>query len=839
MTRTDEKLEAQAKQLKMLEIQVGQIAESINNQRQQGQFPSNTIVNPKEHCKAIALRSGTTYEEPKMPDEEDRSGVVVEVGDGNPSKEKGDRGKKKEVYVAPPPYCPPIPFPQRHQKKNVENEFSKFLEIFRKVHINIPLVEALKQMPSYAKFLKEVISNKRKMGENETVNLTEECSAVLQRKIPTKIKDPRSFTIPCDIGNDRFGKALCDLGASINLMPLSIFNKLEIGTIKPTTIALQKADRSVSYPKGIVEDVLVKVNNFIFPVDFVVLDMVEDKDVPLILGRPFLATGRALIDVAKGELTLRVNDESFTFSIHKALKYKEEEEEMRVDECKMMQVIESCINMEEYHTYNNPMDTCLLNPLFSFVDNNEFNASNLFVETNEMNFVQEISQGEAYFLDLRNGEPKDEGVEKKTPSLELKPLPEHLKYAFLGQDEAYPVIVSSYLSPHELDQLLNVLRKYRSAIGWSISDLKGISPSICMHRILMEDDFKPRRQGQRREWVSPTQVVAKKGGITVIKDEHDELIATRCKETNLVLNWEKCHFMVRDGIVLGHKVSKAGLEVDRAKIVAIEKLPPPSNEKAVRSFLGHAGFYRRFIQDFSKITKPLCHLLEKDTKFNFDKDCLVAFEKLKKAFVSAPILITPDWSQPFELMCDASDIAVGAVLGQKKDKLFRVIYYASRTLDMAQSNYTVMEKELLAVVYAFDKFRSYLIGTKSIVHTDHAAIRYLFEKKDAKPRLIRWILLLQEFNIEIRDRRGCENVVADHLSRLENPVEGENANVPINENFPDEQILQVKAHTPWYADYVNYLASGIHPPPKLNRYQRKKFFHDVKFFLWDEPFLYR
>ncbi|XP_057811356.1 uncharacterized protein LOC131025573 [Salvia miltiorrhiza] len=527
MTRTDEKLEAQAKQLKMLEIQVGQIAESINNQHQQGQFPSNTIVNPKEHCKAIALRSGTTYEEPKMPDEEDRSGVVVEVGDGNPSKEQGDRGKKKEV------------------------------------HINIPLIEALKQMPSYAKFLKEVISNKRKMGENETVNLTEECSAVLQRKIPTKIKDPGSFTIPCDIGNDRFGKALCDLGASINLMPLSIFNKLEIGTIKPTTIALQMADRSVSYPKGIVEDVLVKVNNFIFPVDFVVLDMVEDKDVPLILGRPFLATGRALIDVAKGELTLRVNDESFTFSIHKALKYKEEEEK-RVGECKMMQVIESCINMEEYHIYNNPMDTCLLNPLFSFVDNDEFNASNLFIEANEMNFVQKISQGEACFLDLRNGEPKDEGVEKKTPSLELKPLPEHLKYAFLGEDEAYPVIVSSYLSPHELDQLLNVLRKYRSAIGWSISDLKGISPSICMHRILMEDDFKPRRQGQRRlnpimqevvrkevlklldagiifaisdsEWVSPTQVVAKKGGITVIKDEHNELIATRCEETNLVLN---------------------------------------------------------------------------------------------------------------------------------------------------------------------------------------------------------------------------------------------------------------------------------------------------------------
>ncbi|KAK6133005.1 hypothetical protein DH2020_033296 [Rehmannia glutinosa] len=224
------------------------------------------------------------------------------------------------------------------------------------------------------------------------------------------------------------------------------------------------------------------------------------------------------------------------------------------------------------------------------------------------------------------------------------------------------------------------------------------------------------------------------------------LVLQRCEETNLVLNWEKCHFMVRDGIVLGHRVSSAGLEVDRAKIVAIEKLPPPTNEKAIRSFLGHAGFYRRFIRDFSKISKPLSQLLEKDDAFIFSNECLQAFETLKTTLVTAPILVAPDWSQPFELMCDASDFAVGAV------------------------NYTTTEKEMLAIVFAFDKFRSYLIGTKMIVHTDHAAIKYLFDKKDAKPRLIRWILLLQEFDVEINDRKGCENVVADHLSRLENQV---------------------------------------------------------------------
>ncbi|KAL6503686.1 hypothetical protein OROGR_025609 [Orobanche gracilis] len=175
------------------------------------------------------------------------------------------------------------------------------------------------------------------------------------------------------------------------------------------------------------------------------------------------------------------------------------------------------------------------------------------------------------------------------------------------------------------------------------------------------------------------------------------------------------------------------------------------------------------------------------------------FEKWRKALTTAPVLITPDWSQPFEIMCDASDLAVGAALGQKRDKLFRVIYYASKTLDSAQSNYTTMEKEMLAVVYAFDKFRAYLIGTKSIVYTDHAIIRHLFAKKDAKPRLIRWILLLQEFDMDIRDRKGCENVVADHLSRIKGLIEGSANQMPIQEHFLDEQIWVVRTRLAWYA----------------------------------------
>ena len=259
----------------------------------------------------------------------------------------------------------------------------------------------------------------------------------------------------------------------------------------------------------------------------------------------------------------------------------------------------------------------------------------------------------------------------------------------------------------------------------------------------------------------------------------------------------------------------------------------------MRSFLGHAGFYRRFIQDFSKITKPLCSLLVKDTPFNFSNDCLQAFELLKKKLISAPIICAPDWALPFELMCDASDYAIGAVLGQRKNKILHVIYYASRTLTDAQLNYATTEKELLAVVFAFDKFRSYLIGSKVIVYTDHAALKYLLAKKEAKPRLLRWILLLQEFDLEIKNKKGTENQVADHLSRLEHATEEAAPISPINEVFPDEQHFALSlTQVPWYANYVNYLVSNV-INLDFTYQQRKKFFSEVKHYYWDEPFLYK
>nr|GFA21436.1 reverse transcriptase domain-containing protein [Tanacetum cinerariifolium] len=227
--------------------------------------------------------------------------------------------------------------------------------------------------------------------------------------------------------------------------------------------------------------------------------------------------------------------------------------------------------------------------------------------------------------------------------------------------------------------------------------------------------------------------------------------------------------MVKEGIVLGHKISKYGIKVDKAKVDVIAKLPHPTTVKGICSFLGHAGFYRRFIKDFLKIAKSMTRLLEKDASIFFSKECVEAFQTLKRKLTKAPILISPDWDLPFELMCDASDFDI-------------------------ESNYTTTEKEMLAVVYAFEKFRSYLIMNKSIVYTDHSALKYLFAKKDSKAILFRWVLLLQEFTFKVIDTKVAKNLATDHLSRLENPHQNVLDPKEINESFPLETLNMVSFH---------------------------------------------
>nr|KYP49928.1 Retrovirus-related Pol polyprotein from transposon 17.6 [Cajanus cajan] len=315
-----------------------------------------------------------------------------------------------------------------------------------------------------------------------------------------------------------------------------------------------------------------------------------------------------------------------------------------------------------------------------------------------------------------------------------------------------------------------------------------------------------------------------------------EVVLRRCLETNLILNWEKCHFMVTKGIVLGHKISHKGIEVDPAKVEVIEKLPPPFNVKGIRSFLGHASFYRRFIKYFSMIARPLSNLLNKDTPFCFNDSCLKAFEALKARLTSAPIITAPDWKLDFELMCDASDYAVGAILGQRRAKTFHAIHYASKVLNEAQINYATTEKELLAIVFALEKFWSYLIGSKVVVFTNHVAIKYLLTKPDSKPRLIRWILLLQEFDLEIKDKIGKQNLVVDHLSRLIND-EVTMKEREILEEFPDEKLLMVQER-PWFVDLANFKAAGvIHGD--FTWHQKKKFLHDATYYVWDDLHLFK
>nr|XP_025661307.1 uncharacterized protein LOC112756916 [Arachis hypogaea] len=308
--------------LRNLERQIGQLSKQTAAERPTNALPSETIPNPKEECKAIQLRSGRTLvndkETNKRPAETSSKEEVT-------PKDKQEQEKLKEKEEQPQaskkgkqvmeeqsqeqrkivkPYTPPLPYPQRFQKETKDQQLPKFLEVFKKLEINIPLAEALEKMPF----------------------------VVIQRGLPPKLKDPGSFILSCTIGNRTLDKALCDLRASINLMPLSLMKQLAIEELRPTRMSLQMADRSLKIPNGVVENLLVKVGEFIFPADFVILDMEEEGHNSIILGRLFLAAARAIIDVEKGEITLRVHDEKMIINVFKAMQYPpEKEKHMRVE----------------------------------------------------------------------------------------------------------------------------------------------------------------------------------------------------------------------------------------------------------------------------------------------------------------------------------------------------------------------------------------------------------------------------------------------------------------------------------------------------------------------------
>ncbi|KAL5550171.1 hypothetical protein UlMin_000347 [Ulmus minor] len=490
MSKTETHIQNQGVALRNLENQVGQLATALSS-RPSGALPSNT-ENPqrdgKEHAKAITLRSGNTVEVPEASKRTQKESDLVQeevpieqAKNQQENREVEISAEKSEADVSVVPQQihqqrrPPPPFPQRFQKQQQDKKFQKFLDILKQLHINIPFVEALEQIPNYVKFMKDMLMKKRKFGEFETVALTRECSAALQSKLPPKLQDPGSFTIPCSIGGQYCGKALCDLGASINLMPMSIFKTLGIGEARPTTVSLQLADRSIAQLEGKIEDVLVKVDKFIFPVDFIILDFEADMEVPIILGRPFLATGRVLIDVHNGELTMRVQDEKVTFNVFQAMKFPNE-----VEECSALSLVDSLVSERFAECCSSPMQLAM--------GENSDSEEQAEVECSWAETKQRI-QVEPLDMSSREFKLPKSSIEEP-PTLELKPLPSHLRYAYLGEVSTLPVIISAQLSETQEEQLLKVLRKFKKAIGWTLADIKGISPSFCMHKILLEDGSK-------------------------------------------------------------------------------------------------------------------------------------------------------------------------------------------------------------------------------------------------------------------------------------------------------------------------------------------------------------
>nr|GEV25460.1 hypothetical protein [Tanacetum cinerariifolium] len=378
--------------------------------------------------------------------------------------------------------------------------------------------------------------------------------------------------------------------------------------------------------------------------------------VPLILERSFLKTRRALINVYAEESTLRINNEAVTFNLDQTSRYSANYTDITANRINVIDMA-----FEEYSQ-----------EVLGFSD------------VIARMYLPQVRK-ELKICEAKN----DKSSLDEPPEFELKDLPPHLEYAFLEGDDKWPVIIAKDLSVEEKAAPIKVLKSHKQAIAWKLFDIKGINPKFCTHKISMEDDFKPAVRHQRMVNLKIHDV---------IKKEVLKLLDAGLIYPILDSPWEKCHFMVKEGIVLGHKISKNGIEVDKPKVDVIAKPPHPTTVKGIHSFLGHVGFYRRFIQDFSKISRPMTRLLEKDTPFFFSNECIEAFQTLKRKMTKALILIAPDWDLPFELMCNASDFAIGAVLGQRKTKHFQPIHYASKTMTDAQAYYTTTEKELLAVV---------------------------------------------------------------------------------------------------------------------------------------------
>ncbi|RVW58217.1 Retrovirus-related Pol polyprotein from transposon 17.6 [Vitis vinifera] len=569
------------------------------------------------------------------------------------------------------------PFPQAlHGKKGIRNA-SEILEVLRQVKVNIPLLDMIKQVPTYAKFLKDLCTIKRGLTVNKKAFLTEQVSAILQCKSPLKYKDPGSPTISVMIGGKVVEKALLDLGASVNLLPYSVYKQLGLGELKPTAITLSLADRSVKIPRGVIEDVLVQVDNFYYPVDFIVLDtdptVKEANLVPIILGRPFLATSNAIINFIKRSVYWKfsrgVRSNRMANIDLKGISplvcthhiYMEEE-------AKPIRQLQRRLNPHLQEVVRAEVLKLLQAGIIYPISDSPWVSPTQVVPKKSGITVVQNEKGEEITTRLTSGWRVCIDYRK----LNAVTRKDHFPLPFIDQ-------VLERVSGHPFYCFLDGYSGYFQ-IEIDVEDQEKPLLHVHLEHMLTEECllvYAMHLQHSKMYVEYFSDMVERimevfMDDITVYGGTFEECLVNleavlhRCIEKDLVLNWEKCHFMVRQGIVLGHIISEKGIEVDKAKVELIVKLPSPTTVKGVRQFLGHAGFYRRFIKGFSSLSKPLCELLAKDAKFIWDERCQNSFDQLKKFLTTTPIVRAPNWQLPFELMCDASDFAIGAVLGQEK-----------------------------------------------------------------------------------------------------------------------------------------------------------------------------
>ncbi|XP_070019783.1 uncharacterized protein [Nicotiana sylvestris] len=476
---------------------------------------------------------------------------------------KGHRGLEQLVQKAKTPMLrPPPPCPQRLAKQNGENQFKKFIDMMKSLSINVPLVEALEQMLSYAKFMKDLVTKKRSMN-CETIKMTHQVSAIEHSMAP-KLEDPNAFTIPCTIRSAKFAKVICDLGASINLMPYSVFKTLGIGKPRPTSMRLQMDDRTMKRLLGVIEDVLVRVDKFILSADFVILDCEVDYEVPIILGRPFLTTGKALVDVESRELTFRVGDEKVVFHV-----------------CKSMR---NPIAMSDMMNVDDTLEAVLLN-----FDDEEMEAFVEYVEST-LAVLQKRKKAIGWTLadiwgispascmhkiNLEEGaKPSIEHQRRLNEAMQEVFKKEIIKWLDVGvvyhiSDSSWTSVVQCILKKGGMTVVTNdknELIPTRTVTGWRRMPFGLCNAPATFQRYMMAI-FTDMVEDYLEIFMDDFSVVGNFFFVIVFLNK----VLARCEETNLVLNWEKCDFMVEEDIVLGHKILKNGIEVDKAKIELLEK----------------------------------------------------------------------------------------------------------------------------------------------------------------------------------------------------------------------------------------------------------------------------